>query len=115
MQKLPVSGGFHTRLMEPALKSFIKALNNTPLGNPNIDVYSNWSANLYPSDNEKYFKKLLIKQIVSPVRWEQTLQRIYNRPEGSNFPRTFDMGSGGTMKTILKMVNSKAAELCFVY
>lgn len=104
VQKLQVSGGFHTKLMEPALKSFSKALNNTPIGETNVDVYSNASASIYPNNNEKLFKKLLIKQIVSPVKWEQTLQKIYSRPEGTNFPRTFDMGSRGTMKTILRMV-----------
>lgn len=115
IQKLPVSGGFHTRLMEPALKSFSKALNNTPLEQPNVDVYSNWKAAIYPSNNEQFVRKLITRQIISPVRWEQTLQRIYNRPEGTKFPRTFDMGSRGSMKTILKMVNSKAADSCYVY
>ncbi|XP_008203224.1 probable malonyl-CoA-acyl carrier protein transacylase, mitochondrial [Nasonia vitripennis] len=114
VQRLPVSGAFHTSLMEPALKSFIKALNKTPLEEPNVNVYSNFSTNMY-NNNLKLMRKYLIKQIISPVKWEQILHKLYERPENTPFPRTFDMGSRGTMRTVLKMVNAKAAENCFVY
>lgn len=100
--------------MEPALKSFIRGLNETPLEEPNAYVYSNYSANTY-SPSEKHNRKLLIKQLISPVRWEQIIHKIYERPEGTAYPRTFDLGSKGTMKTILKMTNAKAAESCYVY
>lgn len=114
VQKLPVSGAFHTSLMEPALKSFIKALDKTPLDEPNTNVYSNYSTNMY-NHNLKLMRKYLIKQIISPVKWEQILHKLYERPENTPFPRTFDMGSRGTMKTILKMTNMKAADACYVY
>jgi [acyl-carrier-protein] S-malonyltransferase len=100
--------------MEPALKPFIQALDKIQLKKPNTTVYSNFNGNAY-SANQKLNKKYLIKQIISPVKWEQIIQKIFNRPVNSDFPRTFDIGSQGTMKTILKMINVKAAQNCYIY
>ncbi|CAB0041284.1 unnamed protein product [Trichogramma brassicae] len=114
VSRLPVSGAFHTSLMEPALKSFVKALNNTPLNSPNTTVYSNFSGKVF-SSNPKQMKKQIIKQIISPVKWEQIMHTMYSRPPGTEFPRTFDMGSKGMLKTILKNINAKAIDECHVY
>lgn len=110
LTRLPVSGAFHTKLMEPALKSFGKMLHSLTLDEPRCQVYSNYKGHAY--NNTKLIMKHLPKQIVSPVRWEQTMQMLYNRPEGTAFPRTFDVGSGGRMATILKQINAKAHEHC---
>ena len=109
--RLPVSGAFHTPLMEPAVSAFKKALDSTVMERPRITVYSNYSVKQYR--HEKEIRKSLLKQLVCPVKWEQTLQQIYNRPVGSTFPRTFDVGSGGQLKSILKLVNSKAWNFCY--
>ncbi|XP_014208990.1 probable malonyl-CoA-acyl carrier protein transacylase, mitochondrial [Copidosoma floridanum] len=114
LKRLPVTGAFHTPLMEGALKPFTKALMDTPLGEPSAYVYSNFSASTY-TNNEKLNKKYLSRQIVSPVKWEQIMHKLYERPEGTQFPRSFDMGSKGTLKTILKNINAKAADSCYAY
>ncbi|XP_014227491.1 probable malonyl-CoA-acyl carrier protein transacylase, mitochondrial [Trichogramma pretiosum] len=114
VSRLPVSGAFHTSLMEPALKSFVKALNNAPLSSPNTTVYSNFSGKVF-STNPSQMKKQIIKQIISPVKWEQIMQTMYSRPPGTEFPRTFDVGSKGMLKTILKNINAKAIDECHVY
>lgn len=100
--------------MEPALKYFIKALNQIPIDEPNATVYSNYSTDPY-CGNDKINRKYLIKQIISPVKWEQIMHKLFHRPEGTPFPRTFDLGSGGTMKTILRTVNAKASDTCIAY
>lgn len=110
LTRLPVSGAFHTKLMEPALKSFGKTLHSLTLDQPRCEIYSNYKGQTYK--NTKLIMKYLPKQIVSPVRWEQTMQMLYNRPEGTGFPRTFDVGSGGRMATILKQINAKAHDHC---
>lgn len=111
MKRLPVSGAFHTELMEPALKPFMKALATVRIEEPRIEVYSNAKAQPYNSTRE--IKKFLPKQMVTPVKWEQILHKIYERPPETAFPRTFDLGSEGTMKIILKNVNAKAWDHCF--
>ncbi|XP_011696378.1 PREDICTED: probable malonyl-CoA-acyl carrier protein transacylase, mitochondrial [Wasmannia auropunctata] len=112
LTRLPVSGAFHTKLMEPALKSFGKMLHTLEFNDFRCHVYSNWKGHEY--GNPSLIKKYLTKQIVLPVRWEQTIQLVYNRPTGTAFPRTFDVGSGGRMSTILKLINGKAHEHCIV-
>ncbi|KAL2715553.1 hypothetical protein V1478_015251 [Vespula squamosa] len=112
LKRLPVSGAFHTPLMQPAIQKFYEILRDMTLEEPRTKVYSNYTGR--PYRNTKTIKGLLVKQIISPVKWEQCIQRIYKRPEGTPFPRTFDVGSGGRMKTILKLINAKAADSCIV-
>ncbi|XP_014598093.1 PREDICTED: probable malonyl-CoA-acyl carrier protein transacylase, mitochondrial [Polistes canadensis] len=112
MKRLPVSGAFHTPLMQPALQKFFEALDTVTIEEPRTEVYSNYTG--LPYRHLRSIKGLLLKQIVSPVKWEQCIQRIYKRPEGELFPRTFDVCSSGRMRTILKLINSKAAISCIV-
>lgn len=111
VKRLPLSGAFHTTLMTPAVEPFKKALDNIEMNDLRIQVFSNVKGKPYNSTKE--VKKLLVKQLTSPVRWEQILQYLYARPEGETFPRTFDVGSNGTMKTVISKVNLKATMSCF--
>lgn len=97
--------------MEPAIEPFKDALNGTVIEEPRISVLSNYSVKRYR--DQKDIRKGLLKQLVTSVKWEQTLQKLYARPDGTPFPRTFDLGSGGQLKTILKNVNSKAWDWCY--
>lgn len=111
-KRLPVSGAFHTSLMAPALDIFKKALKTIELELPRVSVHSNVDGKKYT--NVHQIVKYLPKQIVSPVKWEQTMHILYMRNPGTQFPRTFDVGSKGTLKDILKRVNAKAWDSCFV-
>ncbi|CAK9813573.1 Probable malonyl-CoA-acyl carrier protein transacylase, mitochondrial [Anthophora plagiata] len=110
--KLPVSGAFHTPLMESALKPVSKLLSTIEISEPRCKVYSNYKAETY--SNLRLMKKYILKQIVSPVKWEQCLQKLYNRADGIPFPQTYDVGSQGRMKVLLKLVNAKACKQCTV-
>ncbi|XP_076670229.1 malonyl-CoA-acyl carrier protein transacylase beg [Andrena cerasifolii] len=112
INRLPVSGAFHTPLMEPALNSIHKILNSIEVNDPRCHVYSNYKAT--PYSNLRVMKKYILKQIISPVKWEQCMQNIYSRAPGIQFPKTYDIGSEGRMKTILKLINTKAAESCII-
>ncbi|KAL0100082.1 hypothetical protein PUN28_019504 [Cardiocondyla obscurior] len=112
LSRLPVSGAFHTKLMEPALKSFGKILHTIQFDDFRCKVYSNCKGHEY--SNKALIRNYLKKQIVSPVKWEQNMQMLYCRPEGTAYPRTFDVGSGGRMSTILKLINAKAQQHCTV-
>ena len=111
LKRIPVSGAFHTLLMEPALKPFIKALRDVEIDDPRIKVYSNFNVRVYHS--AMTVRKLLPRQMISAVKWEQVLQSIYHRPPGEAFPRTFDLGSSGTLKNILSRINAKASDFCY--
>lgn len=51
---------------------------------------------------------MLVQHLYKPVRWEQILHTLYQRPAGENFPKTYEIGPGTQLGTILKMVNKKA-------
>lgn len=110
VKRLPVAGAFHTDLMAPAVKPFQIALQKMPISDPIISVYSNIDGKVYK--NAEQIKKQLPKQIVKPVKWEQLLHVLYERPSDDYFPRTFECGPGTALKTILKQVNAKAWNQC---
>lgn len=106
MKRIPVSGAFHTPLMESAVHPFSKALRSIEVMDPLIKVYSNVDGKAYR--NADHIIKQLPKQIVKPVKWEQVLHMAYGRPQGSDFPRTFECGPGRGLNQILSKVNAKA-------
>ena len=71
---LPVGGAFHSPLMEPAAKELADAINSTHFSNPTCPVYQNVDA--LPYTDPSLIKQNLIKQIISPVRWTQTIQNM---------------------------------------
>ncbi|XP_045146754.1 malonyl-CoA-acyl carrier protein transacylase, mitochondrial [Echinops telfairi] len=103
---LPVSGAFHTRLMEPAVAPLAELLSTISLREPLVSVYSNVLGTRYR--NPKHIAKLLAEQLVSPVKWEQTMHAIYERKKGIQFPRTFEVGPGRQLGTILRSCNLQA-------
>jgi len=110
MQRLNVSGAFHTTLMCPAVEPFATALRRIKIKEPLIAVHSNIDGKRY--QNSFQVSRNLPKQIYKPVKWEQTLHILYERPVGSSFPDTFECGPGNTLSSLLKTVNSKAHFSC---
>jgi [acyl-carrier-protein] S-malonyltransferase len=106
IKKLPVSGAFHTDLMESAIGPFARALKQIPLENPFINVHSCIDGRTYK--NAGHILKQLPKQIIKPVRWEQLLHIVYERDKSKGFPRTFECAPGNSLMSILKQVNARA-------
>lgn len=105
-RRLPVSGGFHTRLMEPALEPLAHVLKSVSVKKPLVSVHSNVDGNRYA--HPKHIPKALVQQVVSPVKWEQTMHAIYERRRGTEFPKTFEVGPGRQLGSILKSCNLQA-------
>lgn len=106
VRSLPVSGAFHTELMASAVDPFKRALRSIQVEDPIIPVHSNVDGKRYA--NAAHIVRQLPKQIIRPVKWEQTLHILYERKQETNFPRTFECGPGRGLTTILKQVNAKA-------
>ncbi|NXS52020.1 FABD protein, partial [Brachypteracias leptosomus] len=103
---LPVSGAFHTRLMEPAVEPLAEVLKSIDIQKPLVCVYSNVDGKKYM--HSKHIQKLLVKQVVSPVLWEQTMHSVYERKQGTEFPYTYEVGPGKQLGAVLKKCNLKA-------
>ncbi len=75
-QVLPVSAAFHTHFVQHACAPFEAALQGVALGEPAGRVYS--TATAQPHGNEAHaIRTLLVRQLVSPVRFTQTIEAIH--------------------------------------
>lgn len=96
----------HSSLMEPAVEPFRTALQHIHIADPLIRVYSNVHGKAYMS--AQHILKLLPKQLITPVKWEQTMHILYARRRKEYFPRTIICGPGASLRSILGEINSKA-------
>jgi [acyl-carrier-protein] S-malonyltransferase len=71
---LPVGGAFHTPFMAPAAERLRTALDATTFADPEVPVVANVDAE--PHRDGAGTADRLDRQLVSPVRWEQTLTRM---------------------------------------
>ena len=72
--KLPVSGAFHSPLMEPAREELAKAIEATTFHAPECPVYQNVTA--LPTTAPAEIKENCLKQLTSPVRWTKSVQNM---------------------------------------
>ncbi|XP_038150090.1 malonyl-CoA-acyl carrier protein transacylase, mitochondrial [Cyprinodon tularosa] len=105
---LPVSGAFHTELMASATEPLREVLRQVELRRPEISVYSNVDGKRYM--NESHIRRQLVRQLVSSVKWEQTLHEIYERTQGERFPQTYEVGPGKQLGATLQKCNRKASQ-----
>ncbi len=71
---LPVSAPFHTSLMQPAADKLAETIETTTFNSPQIQVVHNVTAATESDPAE--IKKLMIRQIASPVRWVECVQAL---------------------------------------
>ena len=71
---LPVSAPFHCSLMKPAAERLAPELRAAAQGAFRFPVVANVTAAAYPGDAP--VADLLIRQVVSPVRWEECVKAM---------------------------------------
>ena len=71
---LPVGGGFHSPMMEPAREELAAASEATTFSTPICPVYQNVTAKAVSDPAE--IKKNLIIQLTAPVKWTQSVQQM---------------------------------------
>ena len=100
--RLAVAGAFHTDLMRPADEHLGAALAGIEIKPPSIPVWSNVDAK--PHTDPAEIRGLLVKQVLSPVRWEETIRGLME----SGVARFYEIGPGRVLAGLLKRVNRKA-------
>lgn len=108
IKAIPAYGAFHSKLMSSAVPQFGKCLHSMEIQEPIINVYSNVNALKYESVS--HINKQLPNQIISPVKWEQTMHLFSNIEINGIPPETFCVGPGTMLQTILKQHNKRAWE-----
>ncbi len=104
--RLPVAGAFHTAIMNAASERLKKALQSVAMQTATVGLISNVDASNHSSPNE--FRDLLARQLVSPVRWEESLRNIL----AAGADQFYEVGSGRVLAGTLKRVDRKAACEC---
>lgn len=97
--QLKVSGPFHSRLLEGAGEKLGKVLEDTQLHTFNIPYVANVTAD-YVTDIEEV-KPLLIRQVSSSVRWQQTIERLI----ADGYDEFVEIGPGHTLTGFVKKIS----------
>jgi [acyl-carrier-protein] S-malonyltransferase len=94
--KLPVSGAFHSPLMEPAVVGLTDAIATSAFTDPAFPVFSNVTADASTTAVEA--KDLLLRQLTSPVRWSNEMRNI-----AGHFPDALyvEMGPGNVLTGLM--------------
>jgi [acyl-carrier-protein] S-malonyltransferase len=74
-KELPVSGAFHSPLMQYAADGLKEALDSTNISAPCVPVYANVTGE--PHTDAASIKARLVEQLTAPVLWEQTVKNMY--------------------------------------
>jgi [acyl-carrier-protein] S-malonyltransferase len=98
---LSVAGAFHTPLMQPAAKSLGEALAAVKISDMKIPVYSNVDASA--RQNGEPIAELLSRQLVSPVRWEDSVRKMID----DGIEGFVEVGTGRILRGTIKRVARK--------
>jgi len=99
--RLAVAGAFHTDLMKPADERLAAALSAIEIKPPRIPVWSNVDAR--PHTNPGEIRGLLVRQVLSPVRWEETVRNLL----AEQVERFYEIGPGKVLSGLLKRIHRK--------
>lgn len=99
---LPVGGGFHSPLMEPAKEELQVAIEKTTFYNPVCAVYQNSVARAVVNKDE--IKQNLIDQLTDPVRWTQSVQNMI--ADGAT--KFTEVGPGKVLRGLILKIDSRA-------
>jgi len=104
---LPVSAPFHCALMEPAAERLAPALRAAIPGRFSFPVVANVTADTYPHGDG--VAEILIRQIVSPVRWEECVRRM----RAMGVTSYLEVGPGKVLTGLLRRIERDVPATAF--
>jgi [acyl-carrier-protein] S-malonyltransferase len=102
---LPVSGAFHSPLMESASVGLWKMLAQTKINRARFPVVANYSA--VPVREPEEILENLAKQVLGAVRWEESMRRMLS----TGVKHFFEVGPGNVLKGLMRSVDKEVAVL----
>lgn len=99
---LDVSGPFHSVMMEPAAEQLRATLDSMEMRNASIPVIANVTADEVTDKQE--INRLLVEQLYSPVRWEETVERLLDL----GVTRFIECGPGKVLSGLIRKIDRKA-------
>ena len=98
---LKVAGAFHSPLMQSGADRMAAELDKVHFNSPRTTVYANVTAQ--PHTDAASIKRLLVDQIVKPVRWEQTMQHLVAQGDA----RWIELAPGRVLTGLLKKISRR--------
>jgi [acyl-carrier-protein] S-malonyltransferase len=106
--RLPVSGAFHSPLMEPAAAGFKKAVAAAQFSDPQFPIFSNVDAQ--PSSSAGQARDMLFRQLTAPVLWSSVVRNIAKAVPDALY---VEMGPGSVLSGLLpRLVPGAKAVSC---
>ena len=99
---LEVSGAFHSPLMEFAATVLRPVIANFPIADPKLLVVANVTADYETTAEE--VKANLGAQVAGPVRWTETIQRLW----GDGYTHFVECGNGKVLAGLIKRIAPEA-------
>lgn len=96
---LPVSGAFHSALMQPAVEALADALKHVIFAPAQIPVVPNVTAQ--PTRDPDQLKTLLIRQVVSSVRWTESMQHLI----ANGLAGACEVGPGNVLQGLMRRID----------
>lgn len=93
---LPVSGAFHSSLMQSAYDGLKESLENVTFSDPVCPVYSNYTAE--PTTDPEVLKSNVLDQLLNPVRWTQTIENMHK----NGADQFVEVGPGKVLQGLVK-------------
>ncbi len=99
---LAVAGAFHTSIMQPAIERLTAALNTVTMKRPKLPVVSNVDA--LPHEDPDEIRSLLVRQIIGPVLWEDSIRYLL----GQGVDSFFEVGPGKVLQGLMRRIDRKS-------
>jgi [acyl-carrier-protein] S-malonyltransferase len=99
VKKLPVSGAFHSPLMQYAQDELGDVLTATPINEARFPVYTNVTAE--PVTKPEAIRENLLRQVTSPVMWERSMLNMLR----DGVTACYETGPGNVLQGLLKRIN----------
>lgn len=96
--RLQVAGAFHSALMKPAGEKLAIAIKEVTIRKPRLPVVSNVTAQ--PHGEPASIAELLVRQVSSPVRWEESMRWMLAQGVGKFYEFAPSRVLAGLMKKI---------------
>ncbi len=102
---LPVSGAFHTPLMQPAVDGMSEIISNISFRKPLIPIIANTTAQ--PITTAEQIKAELLRQLCHGVRWQSSIEYMINK----GVTTFVEIGPGKILSGLIKRINKDVSTL----
>jgi len=102
---LSVAGAYHSPLMDSAKPKLSAELERVAVNSPQMNVISNVTSE--PHDSPKNIRTLLVEQVTSSVRWEESMRYLL----AQGFDRFIELGPGTALSGFMKRIDKTVTML----